>query len=1040
MSLGMSRTPVTVAILAWNSWETTRACLDSLRPTLGVRDQVVVVDNGSTDTTPAALAGYAWVDVVTNPVNRGFAGGCNDAASAARHDLIIFLNNDTLLAPRWIEPLVAAFDDPSVAAAGPRSNFVAGPQVVPEAVYNSPSEMRHFARSWAESHRATTSPADVLIGFALAVRRNVFDTVGGFDESYGIGGFEDNDLCRRIITAGYTLVICHDSFVHHEGHKTFQANGLDWYAEQESNRARFVATYGKGSDVDRPIMVSACLITKDEEERIEECLSSLKCVADEIVVYDTGSRDSTIDRARAAGATVIEGFWDDDFSRARNDALKYCKGDWVVWLDADETLQADDPAQLRTLLNTTRIEIDAWSVRIENLTGAGAGSNFSHHAARLFRRERCEWTGRLHEQIALRVSHDPIVQAELSSGAWIRHTGYLDAALLGRNKAERNIRLAQAEVDDADSWDRGYSLTSLGRSLILAGRIDDGLDRLNEALDKTGSVITRRLALQSGISAMSVVGRHVDALEWCSRLRDEGGDANTVSSLEAPLYLAIGNYEKALEILDGVVCGHSDADGFAPSPGTVAAHKAQGLAALGRFAEAADVLMSTLGEDGVLDTHLGLLVDFMTKGERSFARLASLIPADRVKLFMAQVLQLRPDVADNVLEAWAPTGVATRIMLATAAALAPRLPIERAMVWSARLRQAGQPASCPLISQALSDSPPVLRARAAAVAWATFKDDRSFEAFGSSWQDSLDVERHRIELEVTTLAPDLLQAVRSNDEIDALKNVGAICNPRKNHQNAGPCASIIIPCFNNIELTSDCLTSLAATAGTSTFEVILIDNGSSDATRLMTGDSDRVRVIRNVTNLGFAKACNQGARAARSDVIVFLNNDTVALNGWLESILTILHDESSVGAVGARLLYPDGTIQHAGVDIIVSDHIEGRHRHVGMPATFPDASVLANVQAVTGALLAVRRAAFDLVGGFCEQYWNGNEDIDLCLSLVDAGWDIIYEPACTFIHYESQSGSERYKRYQHNVDTLNDRWFTRLSNRATLSSSPLVTI
>ena len=1046
MSLGMSRTPVTVAILAWNSWETTRACLDSLRPTLGVRDRVVVVDNGSTDATPAGLAAYPWVDVVTNPVNRGFAGGCNDAAAAARHDLVIFLNNDTLLAPRWIEPLVEAFDDPSVAAAGPRSNFVSGQQLVQETVYRSPAEMRRFARAWAGSHRAMTSPASSLVGFALALRRHVFDEIGGFDEGYGIGGFEDVDLCKRITAAGYKLLICHESFVHHEGHKTFDANGLDRYAEQESNRARLVAAHGKGSEDDWLIRISACLITKDEEERIGECLASLEGFADEIIVYDTGSKDDTIEIARATGATVIEGYWDDDFSRARNAALEHCSGDWVLWIDADETLQTDDPSRLRSLLVSTRQDVDAWSVRIENLTGAGAGSSFSHHAARLFRRARCEWIGRIHEQIALKSGHTSITQAELSQGAWILHTGYLNEVLLARNKAERNLRLAQAEVDDAREWDRGYSLTSLGRSLILAGRLEEGLDRLAEALENTENAITRRLALQSTISAVSTLGRPSDGLEWCQRLRAEGGDPNTVSSLEAPLHLAIGDYAKALEILEGVVCDQSDADGFAPSPGAVAAHKAQALSALDRFGEAADVLMATLGEDGVLDTHLGSLVDFMTKGDRPFSLLADLIPADRIKLFMAQVLQLKPDVADSVLEAWIPSGVATQTLLATAAALAPRLSIERAMVWSARLREAAQSMSCPLICQALSDSPPVLRARAAAVAWAAFEDDRAPKAFDSAWQDSRDVERNRITLEAMSLAPALVSAaggIGQRTESACPDEALQAKAHRRSTQGSPTRATIIIPCFNRADLTAGCLKSVTETTNMDDVELVIVDNGSTDETSLLDGStSGGLRVIRNDVNLGFAKACNQGASAASSDVFVFLNNDITALPGWLDALLDLLNQEPSVGIAGARLLYPDGTIQHGGVDVTVGNdgRIRGQHRFVGEQAGHPPANVLCEVEAVTGAALCIRRSCFEKSGGFSEEYWNGNEDIDLCLSARASGWSVVYEPASTLVHLESQSGPERFSRYQHNVDTFAKRWQSRWSPLRSLPSGRLQTV
>ncbi len=96
--------------------------------------------------------------------------------------------------------------------------------------------MRRFARAWAQEHRAQTSETERLVGFCLAVRRDLFEEVGGFDTDYGIGGYEDDDLCRRILASGHRLLIAHESFVHHDGHQTFDANGLDWFAEQETNR------------------------------------------------------------------------------------------------------------------------------------------------------------------------------------------------------------------------------------------------------------------------------------------------------------------------------------------------------------------------------------------------------------------------------------------------------------------------------------------------------------------------------------------------------------------------------------------------------------------------------------------------------------------------------------------------------------------------------------------------------------------------------------------------------------------------------------
>src|SRR6202034_1281148 len=143
------------------------------------------------------------------------------------------------------------------------------------------------------------------------------------------------DLADRLTAAGGRLVICHDSFVH----RSDRRNG--------------------------PPLVSGCLITKNEEADIAECLGSLQGgFVDEVVIYDTGSTDDTIRIARDLGATVIEGYWDDDFARARNAALAYCRGEWIAWLDADETLVCDDTDALRQLLVQTKPDVDAWSVPI----------------------------------------------------------------------------------------------------------------------------------------------------------------------------------------------------------------------------------------------------------------------------------------------------------------------------------------------------------------------------------------------------------------------------------------------------------------------------------------------------------------------------------------------------------------------------------------------------------------------------------------------------------------------------------------------------
>ncbi len=238
-----------VVILAWNAWEVTKACLDSIEATLRDGDEVIVVDNGSTDGTQTNLQAYPWVKVVRNDLNLGFAAGNNKGYMATTRPFVVFLNNDTIPTGRWLDYLLYPFSDEAVGATGPRSNYVTGPQMVDKVPYSAGDmlSMRHFAARWSAQHAREVEQVDMLIGFCMAVRRTAFEEVGGFDESFGVGGFEDNDLCVRLNKSGWKLCIAHGSFVHHEGHRTFDANGMDWYTEQQRNRGYFMSKHGASS-------------------------------------------------------------------------------------------------------------------------------------------------------------------------------------------------------------------------------------------------------------------------------------------------------------------------------------------------------------------------------------------------------------------------------------------------------------------------------------------------------------------------------------------------------------------------------------------------------------------------------------------------------------------------------------------------------------------------------------------------------------------------------------------------------------------------
>ena len=233
--------------------------------------------------------------------------------------------------------------------------------------------------------------------------------------------------------------------------------------------------------------------------------------------------------------------------------------------------------------------------------------------------------------------------------------------------------------------------------------------------------------------------------------------------------------------------------------------------------------------------------------------------------------------------------------------------------------------------------------------------------------------------------------------------------------------SIIIPVWNRADLTEQCLVQLAAVTRGCEYEVILVDNGSTDRTpELLATLSGDVRIIRNEKNHGFAVACNQGAKVAQGRYLVFLNNDTIPLEGWLTALVQEVEASPDVAVVGSKLLYEDGTIQHGGVAFSLV-YGTAYHLYLRMPANAVMVNRRRELQAVTAACMLVRREAFERVGSFDEGFRNGFEDVDLCLKIRDQGSRIVYQPQSTLYHLESQTpGRKAHER--ENVQRFLTRW------------------
>ncbi|MGD2352115.1 glycosyltransferase [Bacillus subtilis] len=231
-----------IIVLTYNQLALTKQCLESIwKHTNNDCIEVIVIDNGSHDGTRDYLKQITSIKAIFNKTNEGFAKACNQGLEVASGDNILFLNNDTVVTNQWLEPMIKLlYQDDKIGMVGPVSNYVSGPQQVP-VNYTNVEEIEDFSRLYCLQQRGRSKAVLRLVGFCLLVKKKVLDQVGGFDERFVGGSFEDDDLSLRVLQAGYQLKIALDSFVHHHGHATFTGNpDLSINQLYEENRQRFI--------------------------------------------------------------------------------------------------------------------------------------------------------------------------------------------------------------------------------------------------------------------------------------------------------------------------------------------------------------------------------------------------------------------------------------------------------------------------------------------------------------------------------------------------------------------------------------------------------------------------------------------------------------------------------------------------------------------------------------------------------------------------------------------------------------------------------
>lgn len=234
-----------IIIVTYNNLVFTRLCLTSvLASTIYPNSEIIVVDNGSTDDTITYLHQltqlYGHVRILRNDNNRGFAFANNQGLMMARGDVLVLLNNDTIVPPGWLADLLKHLEDPTVGVVGPVTNRICNEAQI-DVPYHTYGEFVQFAQEYTQAHAGELFEIRMLAMFCMAMRWDVFKRVGPIDERFEVGMLEDEDYSMRVRAAGYRVVCAEDAFVHHFSQASFGTliPSGEFQRLYDTNRQRF---------------------------------------------------------------------------------------------------------------------------------------------------------------------------------------------------------------------------------------------------------------------------------------------------------------------------------------------------------------------------------------------------------------------------------------------------------------------------------------------------------------------------------------------------------------------------------------------------------------------------------------------------------------------------------------------------------------------------------------------------------------------------------------------------------------------------------
>lgn len=747
--------------------------------------------------------------------------------------------------------------------------------------------------------------------------------------------------------------------------------------------------------------ISLCMIVKNEEKNILNCLDRALEVVDEAIIVDTGSTDKTKELleeryAQDSRVKIIEHIWEDDFSKARNKSLEYASGDWILVLDADERIFCNRE-RLEGFLGSRKDRV--YIIPIYNVIDRD-NITITSTMIRIFKNDNPSYKGAIHEQILV---DGKAFMADKIEGdiCKIYHYGYTEIVFKEKAKQDRNMDIIRTEIEQDP--ENPFHRYNKGVMEMIKGNADIAIDDFIKSHELTNK---KRMAFHNDlimrvIQCMMIEKRYKKAIEFIKAVAEDPfiGQIPDIYYYCGIAYVNMKNYSSAIKYFKKAI------DKGEYEKGT----SKYGAGSFLPKIEWAKVLLFQKKKDAAIEKYKEAVFDKNNIKKQGLEELKHLLKEENkieeLDQLEKNLSNHRTNQLDNTDFDKYKSGVKENI---------------KTLVESGMLKEAKE--AIEEYEKIVKDDIDIYSIKGVIAIMEGYMDEAE-----KVLKEGLDIDGTNFdllynlaylyqsnglnELAIECYKKALQNAKKESNENEAyeiLQELGIKESKEEILKYAIPKTSIIILTYNNLQYNKLCIESIRKNTPKGAYEIIVVDNNSNDGTTEWLKEQKDLNLILNDDNMGFPKGCNQGIKAAKNNNdILLLNNDVVVTPNWLANLKKCLYSSDDIGAAGSITNscsnYQTVPVGYSNLDEMIS---------------FAESNNISNESLweerlrLVGFCMLIKNEVVKKVGLLDEIFTPGNfEDDDYSFRLRQAGYRLMLCKDSFIHHFGSASFGKASKEY-----------------------------